>query len=139
MKLLLDTNVLLDLLLERQPFLDRMQPILQAIDLGRIKGFVTASSLTDIYYIIRRHTKNRQRAEVAIRQVLATFQLCTIDRSVIESALNLELDDFEDAVQESSAILSELDGIVTRDVAGFSGLTIPIRSPEDWCNFFLQN
>jgi predicted nucleic acid-binding protein len=134
-KLLLDTNILLDILLEREPFLAQVRPILQGIDDDLVIGFATASSLTDVYYIIRRHTKDRGRANLAIQQILATMELCTVDRNVIESALALESEDFEDAVQESSAILAELDGIVTRDVSGFSGLRIPARLPRDWYEY----
>lgn len=131
MRVLVDTNIVLDFLLQREPFFQDTEPLFQAIDVGEIVGYVTATTLTDIFYISRRHTRNVEKARQAISEMLTAMMICPVDRVVLESAFNSGLDDFEDAVQIFSAVTQGLEAIVTRDARGFLSSPIPVLSIEE--------
>lgn len=127
MKVLIDTNIILDFLLERELFLQDAEALFQAISSGQLVGYVTATTLTDIFYIARRHTQSFERAREAVEISLATMEVCTVNRTVLEAALTSSIPDFEDAVQVASAVTEGLNAIVTRD-RNFVTSLIPIFS-----------
>lgn len=97
MRILIDTNVVLDFLQEREPFVENAARIFERIDTGEIEGFIAATTITNIYYIIRRAT-GAVVAQNAIIQVMTDLNICAVDRDVIEQAIALNFRDFEDAV-----------------------------------------
>ena len=131
MKVLVDTNVLLDFLLEREPFKKDAEELFAAIDSGQIIGYITATTLTDIFYIARKHTRSLELAREAVSSTLETMTICPINRNVLEAAFTSGLTDFEDAVQIYGAIAQNLDAIVTRDAKGFVSSTIPVYSVQE--------
>lgn len=128
MRILIDTNIILDFLSPREPFFQDASLLFQAIDTGEITGYVAATTLTDIFYISRKHTKSLEKARQVIFDVLTILIICPTDRAVLESAFNSGLTDFEDAVQIFSAVAQSLDAIVTRDAKGFLSSSIPVYS-----------
>jgi predicted nucleic acid-binding protein len=126
-RVLIDTNIVLDFLLEREPFLSDAEALFQAIGAGQVVGYVTATTLTDIFYIAKRQTQSLERARQTISIILAVMEVCPVDRTVLEVALTSGLADFEDAVQIACAIAQGLDAIVTRD-RDFSSATMPVLS-----------
>lgn len=132
MKVLIDTNIILDFLLEREPFLQDAEALFQAISSEQVVGYVTATTPTDIFYIARRHTQSFERAKQAVEIALATMEVCTVNRTVLEIALTFGIPDFEDAVQVASAITEGLNAIVTRD-RNFISTTIPVLSVAQVC------
>ncbi len=131
MKVLVDTNVLLDFLLEREPFKKDAEELFAAIDSGQIIGYITATTLTDIFYIARKHTRSLELAREAVSSTLETMTICPINRNVLEAVFTSGLTDFEDAVQIYGAIAQNLDAIVTRDAKGFVSSTIPVYSVQE--------
>jgi predicted nucleic acid-binding protein len=130
MKILIDTNIILDFLLQRDPFFQDAERLFQAISQDRIVGYVTATTLTDIFYIARRQTQSLEKARQAVLETLIVMAVCPVDRDVLESALSSNCADFEDAVQIFSAVAQGLDAIVTRDPQGFVDsplLTLTVR------------
>jgi predicted nucleic acid-binding protein len=130
MRVLFDTNVVLDVLLNRQPWVKEAAALWQAIDDREIVGYLVASSLTDIFYIAHRLT-DLKTAHHAVRLCLAAFEICPVDRQTLEQAQGLAGDDFEDNVQIASAEIAGLDAIATRDTGGLVGATIPVLTPAD--------
>ncbi len=131
MKVLVDTNIVLDFLLQREPFLKDAELLFAAIDVEQIVGYVTATTLTDIFYIARKHTSSIVQARQAIGETLTVMEVCSVDRAILESALNSGFDDFEDAVQIFSAVAQNLDVILTRDRQGFTNSPIPVLSIQE--------
>jgi predicted nucleic acid-binding protein len=127
-RVLIDTNIVLDYLLEREPFLQDAEGLFQAIGSEQVVGYVTATTLTDIFYIARRQTQSVERARQVVSITLTVMEICPVDRTVLEVALTSGLRDFEDAVQIACASTQNLDGIVTRDIQDFSNATIPVLS-----------
>lgn len=131
MRVLIDTNIVLDFLLQREPFTQDAELIFQAIDSGQIIGYVTATTLTDIFYISRKHTRSVEQARQAVLETLTAMVICPVNRAVLESAFRSGLADFEDAVQIFSAVDQELDAILTRDAKGFLSSSIPVLSTQE--------
>ena len=131
MKVLIDTNIVLDFMLQRSPFFQDAELLFQAIDAGQLIGYVTATTLTDIFYISRKHTRSVEQARQAVSETLIAMVICPIDRAVLESAFNSGLVDFEDAVQIFGAVAQGLDAILTRDNKGFLSSPIPVLSIQE--------
>lgn len=130
MNILIDTNIVLDLLLEREPYVESATAIFDHVERGTLTGYLAATTITNIFYILRK-AQGRDVALAAIRRLLIGLQLCAVDRQTVETALSLSLTDFEDGIQLACANLAQLDAIVTRDTQDFSGSTLPIYSPTD--------
>lgn len=129
MKVLLDTNILVDDALERQPFLEASEQVLVLVEQGEVEGYVSASTFSDLYYIIRR-VRGREWTLNYLRQLITFCQVATVERVAITMALSINFRDFEDAIQYSTAVVNQLDAIVTRNPQDFP-VTIPrIMSPE---------
>ena len=128
MKILLDTNIILDFFLEREPFFQEASELFDAIADRRIEGFITASSVTDIFYICRRQTKNIKQARQILTTTLALLNICPVDRDILETALKSSLADFEDAVQIACAESQNLEAIITRNTQDFQNANIPVIS-----------
>jgi predicted nucleic acid-binding protein len=128
MKVLIDTNIVLDFLLQRLPFFQDAELLFQEIDSARVVGYVTATTLTDIFYISRKHTRSIEQARQAVSETLTVMEICPVNRAVLKSAFGSGLADFEDAVQIACAIAQALDAIVTRDTQGFLSSTVPVLS-----------
>lgn len=130
-RVLLDTNILLDVLLFREPWVKQASAIWQANDEGKITCYVNASTVTDVYYIARR-AAGSETAQEAVDTCLKSFEICTVDRNALEQARQLSDDDFEDNLQIACATISGLEAIVTRDHSGFQAATIPVLSPDEF-------
>jgi predicted nucleic acid-binding protein len=105
--------------LQRSPFFQDAELLFQAIELGQVVGYVTATTLTDIFYITRRHTHSIEKARQSVAETLNTMDICPVNRAVLESAFGSSLVDFEDAVQIACAVAQGLDAILTRDRTRF--------------------
>lgn len=136
MEVLLDTNVVLDVLLNREPWVKSASIIWQAIDEKRIAGCIAACTLADIAYIAQR-LKDQTTARVALDLCLQTFEICPVDRRTVDEAMQLPGKDFEDNVQIACAIFAGVAVIVTRDSAGFQATTIPALSPDEFVETYL--
>lgn len=130
MRVLFDTNVILDLFLDRDPFADAAAELWQANADGRLEGFVSAITPVNLFYIARR-MRERSVAFQAVQAVLAAMSVCPVDQATLQTALTLPFRDYEDAVQHASAASNGLDAIVTRNVKDFTGATVPVFSPTE--------
>ncbi|MCA9025576.1 MAG: PIN domain-containing protein [Planctomycetaceae bacterium] len=130
MKVLLDTNIVLDVLLQRQEWIDDAQAIWDAGESGQLTCHVTATALTDIFYVCRR-SRGWEDARVATQACLDTMLVITVDRTLLTAAINRPEADFEDAVVIAAAEAASVDAIITRDAAGFKDSPIAVMSPAD--------
>ena len=130
MKVVFDTNVLLDAIAKRENFKTAEQLILAAAN-KKIKGIITANTITDIYYIAKKAVGILSIRQV-IMDLLTLFDIAKVDRKICMTALNLPMSDFEDAVLAACASREGADYIVTRD-NGFlaADSPVPTLSPDD--------
>lgn len=131
MRVLIDTNIILDFLLQREPFSHDAELLFQEIEAARVIGYVTATTLTDIFYIARKHTRSIEQARQAISDTFTVMLICPVNRAVLKSAFDSEFVDFEDAVQIFCAVNRGLDAIVTRDAKGFMKSPVSVLSIQE--------
>jgi predicted nucleic acid-binding protein len=128
-RLLVDTNVILDVLLDRMPHAGVSVAIWAAIEEGRAEGYLAAHSMTTIHYLIQKQ-RGAFKPKHVVSLMLRVFRVALVDAAVIEHALRLPLSDFEDAVTAAAAETSGCDFIVTRDPKGFRGSPVRTLAPE---------
>ncbi len=128
-RILVDTNVVLDVVLDRQPHADRSAAIWKAVETGKSEGLLAAHAITTLHYLIQKEL-GAPKARRLISEILRVFRVAGVDGSVIEEALRLSLADFEDAVTAAAARSAECDFIVTRDPRGFRGSPVRPLAPE---------
>ena len=130
MRILFDTNVILDVLLDREPFSSSAAKLFSKVDKGEITGYVCATTITTLHYL----TSKVIGADAAIEEInklMMLFEVAPVNRAVLDAALTSGFKDFEDAVVHESGVYKETQGIVTRDLNGFKKSKIPIYSPEE--------
>lgn len=130
-RLLLDTNIILDIALKREPHFEHSSRLFELIDNKRIIGYITATTVTDIYYISRKEKGNEIAIEF-ISNLIEVVDVLGIDKNTIVKALNSKLKDFEDAVQVAAAEYHEIEIIVTRNKSDFVNTGIEILSPKEF-------
>lgn len=130
MKVVLDTNVILDAVLEQADF-QSAQGLLMAVAYEKISGIVTANSITDIYYVARKMMGD-QDARRAIANILDVFDIALVDGEACATALNLPMSDYEDAVLAACASREDADYIATSD-KGFlkAESPVPVKTTAD--------
>jgi len=129
MKILVDANIALDVLLERQPFYLSGSHIL-GLSKGGVGLFISASAITDIYYIIRKKLE-RKTAVSLLRDLLANVEIASVSSKEIRRALDIDWNDFEDAVQYVTGESLAVDYIVTRNTSDFASAVLPVVTPDE--------
>ena len=130
MKVLLDLNVVLDVILNRQPWVVDSLAVWNAQQSGEFEGFLAATEITNLFYIVER-IAGTSAARNAVGVCLNAFTVVAIDRTVLQAAETFSGTDFEDNVCIACAAIVSADWIVTRDTAGFSQSSIPAIAPVD--------
>jgi predicted nucleic acid-binding protein len=128
---LIDLNILLDVLQKREPFYEASASLLAAVETGRVQGYVAAHSLTTLFYLIQKG-KSSAEARAIITNLLQFIKVVPIDQSTLEQALNLDFQDFEDAVQMISAVKCKADCLVTRNTKDYQPALLPVMQPVDF-------
>ena len=128
MKVLFDTNVILDVLLEREPHIDTASKLFALVDNGRINGCICATTATTIYYIAAKSFGAR-RARDQVHGLLGLFEVAPVGKDVLDGALDLDFSDYEDAVLHEAARATGATVIVTRDRDDFANSAIPVLDP----------
>lgn len=126
---LIDTNVALDFLLRREPWLTEAAGLIAAHADGSVVGYMPASTITDIFSISRRIV-GAEKAFETIDLCLDAFEILAIDRAISDIARSLSGADFADNVQIACAIVHQLDCIITRDMRGFAHAPMPVLTPK---------
>ncbi len=131
MKALFDTNVVLDVLLDRHPFSAPTTQLFSEVERGRVQGYLCATTITTVYYLSVK-VLGRRLATEAVGKLLQVFEVAPVNRRVLEIALAGEFLDLEDAVIDSSAIAVGVDALVTRDEKGFASAQTPVFLPHEF-------
>ena len=132
MNVFYDANVLLDVLLKREPFYKDSARAWTLAELGRLQGYVSAVSFPNIFYVLQR-TRGREDAARAVRTMLDIFNAVTCDAQVVYRAIDSAMPDFEDAVQYFSALRAGADCILSRNQGDFPRRpAVPVLSPGEF-------
>jgi predicted nucleic acid-binding protein len=136
MKVLIDTNVVLDILLNRPDFYTNSRAVFDLAEQKRITGYISASSITNIFYIASKVLKNNETVYQVIEKIAALFLIVPVTESTITDALALRWKDFEDAVQFTVAKENGIAYIITRNETDYKTADIPCMSPADFITQF---
>ncbi len=131
MKIVFDTNVILDVLIEREPFVEVSSRAFDIIDRKGVSGAMTANTVTDLFFLYRKHQPDSATRKEALRTLMSALEVLDTTRAICFSALDSPISDFEDAVVAESAKAWSADFIVTRDADGFSDSTIKAITPDE--------
>lgn len=129
--LLFDINVLLDVLQMRQPFYETSAQLLALAETGQVKGYLSSHSVTTLFYLIRKERGNSE-AKALITSMLQILKVAGVNEDTIGQALNLDYQDFEDAVQMICASQLKADCLVTRNVKDFQPGLVPVLQPVEF-------
>ena len=129
MKVLIDTNVILDYALIRHPFYDLADSIFALVETKQIEGFVVASTFSDLFYILRK-PRGKEWTLNFLRSLANLCQIVPVNFVIIKEALNKPYKDFEDDIQYYAAVFQNIDAIVTRNPNDFLADSIRILTPE---------
>lgn len=134
-KIFIDTNILLDVAMHRNDFLEHSAAVWADCESRRVQGYVSAISLNNMHYVLKKHVDPATALE-DVRLVLNIFSIVPLDGSVLRLAADLPHKDFEDAIQIFSAIQAKADFIVTRDRQHFPDSYMPVISPAEYLDLF---
>lgn len=136
MKIMCDTNIILDVMLDREPFAEKSADVLKLCEDRIIEGFITASSITDIFYLIRKQTHSNDIAYNATGKLLEIVSICDVTNQEVLSAYQQRAKDFEDCLLATCAKSINCDYIVTRNIKDFESFAVPAITPTDFMQQF---
>jgi len=132
MVILIDTNVILDYLISRKPFVDIANDVLDLCFQQKCSGYIAMHSITNIFYILRKQFSVSERKKLLI-DLCEFIEVAGIQKEqVIDALTNEDFDDFEDCLQVECAKMVNADYIITRDIEDFSTSEIPAILPKDF-------
>ncbi len=137
MNLFIDTNVVMDVVSHRPQFYDASAVILTLLEKDKAEGFLSAISFNNIHYILRKQG-GKTRADNAVRTLLSTFNIVSLDEKIITRAIDANFNDFEDGIQFFSAMRCNADYIISRNVKDFPHDDIPVLTPEEFLRLNLD-
>ncbi|MDR0290499.1 MAG: PIN domain-containing protein [Treponema sp.] len=135
MKVLLDTNILLDVVEKREPHFSASFQVFMKSAKKEIEAIIGASSITDIYYITRRNCKNAEQAMGSIIDMLKIVTPVDTKATDIQEAIKLNFYDFEDGVVAATAARENADYLITRNTNDFTKSPVPAISPADFLKY----
>lgn len=129
-RLLVDTNVVLDVVLNRQPWAADAAVLLDAVAKGRAQGYIAGHAVTTVYYIVEKQSGHAVAA-TAVSDLLQLLSVVPLAAADFQRALGLALRDFEDGVQAAACLQVNADYLVTRNPKDFQGAPVTTRAPGE--------
>lgn len=131
MRMMIDTNIILDVLLKREPFYAQSKAVLDLCENKKILGFISASTATDIFYLIRKGLGSTDEAYKALGHILDIVKILTVTNNDVNDAFLAKAKDFEDCLLATCAKSNKCSGIITRNKKDFLEFDIAVYSPEE--------
>lgn len=136
MVVLIDTNIIVDMLVKRQPYLEAAIKIVNLCTEKKIRGCLAAHTVSNLFYILRKEYSVTQRREI-LKALCRVFEISEINGEKITKALeNNQFEDFEDCLQDECAASLMADYIVTRNIKDFANSKVPAIQPEKFLKLF---
>lgn len=130
MRVLFDTNVVLDLLLDREPFAMDAAKCISRVENRELEGWLCATTVTTLHYLMQK-SLGAGKARESILLLLSLFEIAPVTKSVLERSFDLPFKDFEDAVLHEAASVAGINVIITRNRDDFKHSRIPVRLPGE--------
>lgn len=130
MKILFDTNVVLDVLQDRKPHVVVASQLFNLLDRGKIRGALCSTTLTTVHYIMAKEVGSKN-AQAIVHRLLTKFEVAAVDFNVLNQALVMDFPDFEDAVLHEAGRAAGVNAIVTRNLKDFRSAYLTVLGPEE--------
>lgn len=130
MRVMMDTNIVLDVFLQREPFFQASYEVMKLSALEKLEGFVSASAATDIYYLLRRSLKDDARAKESLEKLLQLVGIADALGEDVHAAVASNMGDFEDALVASIAARCQMEYIITRNTKDYIDSPVKAITPE---------
>jgi predicted nucleic acid-binding protein len=131
MNVFVDTNVLMDVLLERRPFVSESRQVWFLAERGKLRGMMSALSFPNVYYIVRK-VRGTDAALAMMKMLRDTFAPVPLDEQILNQAIDAKFSDFEDAIQYFSALRADADCLLTRNPDHFPRSHLRVLSPTEF-------
>jgi predicted nucleic acid-binding protein len=138
MVVLIDSNIVLDQMLKREDFFEDAEDIIALSENGIIDAYVSASAVTDIYYIANKAFKDKSKALDLVRILTDNVHVATVSEGIVKNAIDLAWNDFEDSIQYSAGESIDAEYIITRDPKGYTDSTIEVIDPKAFINLISE-
>ncbi|MBE6028682.1 MAG: PIN domain-containing protein [Clostridiales bacterium] len=132
MRILIDTNVILDVLFEREPFAADSITVLHMCEDGVAEAVVSAKTVSDVYDFLKTSLQNEEKSHSIMRKLMGIATICSLDVQQLETALDMNNDDFGDALQAACAKAEGCKLIISRDKKHFQGTGVKCLTPEEF-------
>jgi len=136
MKILLDTNIVMDVIEKREPYYKDAFALLKAVSVMEAECYFSASSAKDVFYLVRRHTGSLEKAKKAIVSISKFAIFCDTTKQDVQTALLSGITDFEDAILVSGAERENMDFVVTRNEKDFTNATVRVITPSEFLEIY---
>ena len=130
MKVMFDSNVIIDALTERDNNYKSSRQLIRYVVAGSIKGYITAKQVTDIYYSVRKYYSNKEQIKGLIRIILNTFEILPTIKSDIAYSMNSQIEDLEDALIDEVCAVNCVQNLVTNNAKDFEKAKSTIWTPN---------
>lgn len=137
MRVFIDTDVILDLLLAREPFFPAATRLFMLVQGGELEGYVSSLIFSNLFYILRKKS-SASEAIAALRKLKVLTRVLPVDERTIDLALASPFTDFEDAIQYYTALSSDIDAIVTRNQRDYQAARLPVLTAEECIGVYLS-
>lgn len=131
MKVLIDTNVILDVLCDRPDFVEASSKVWKYCEVNQLEGYISAPSIPNIVYILRKELTPEKTLKL-IQQIMMIFEIAELKASDLKNAAEILTSDFEDAVQMCCASRIKADYIITRNIRDFKDSKVPALKPSEF-------
>ena len=138
MKILLDTNVIIDAVASREPWNTVAEKIILLASQEKLEAIICASAVTDIYYICNKVFHDDVKAREVIKSLFSIFSITDVKKKDLKDALNLDMADYEDALICTCAKRTNSQFIITRNTKDFANSPVPIINPQDFISKFFK-
>ncbi|MCL2095545.1 MAG: PIN domain-containing protein [Oscillospiraceae bacterium] len=135
MTVMIDTNIILDYILERENFAETSRKCIEYLDENNIKSYLTASTVTDIHYFALKYLKDNNAAKNVIKILVDSFQIASVSKTDCLNALKLKVSDYEDSLLAVCAQKTKADYIITRNVKHFLNSPVKAVKPSEFLDF----
>ena len=136
MNVLIDTNVIMDVLGKREPFFQDAAAVLMLAAKGNLFASITANTVTDIYYLTKKHLQNNEAVKNALLNLISILEVVDVTKVDCIKAFDLPINDFEDALLAHCAKRVKADYIITRNVKDFTNSPVNTITPKDFLSHF---
>ncbi len=136
MKVLIDTNIVLDVILQRHPFFESAVLVLKLSEAGKIEAFISSNSITDIFYVLRKYFDKIDDRKKAVKHILNIVDIVSVTKTDILKSMELDYSDFEDALQTQCAKKIKSEYIVTRNEKDFKNKIVKVITPDKFVSLF---